>query len=130
MKNKVTARSGSATIAEPECPQPINICRGAGGIEDVSHKPAGPWIECRNRAATEIADQQRMAELAEVCRSLHHSPWRIEPVSMLKVGNELPRSGACAPGPASCMTCGRCPSKTRLPGTMVKRTTPVKTLEN
>ena len=55
-KEQSTARTGSAAIAECECPQPVNVHRRAAGIQDVSHKPAGPWIECRNRAAKKIAN--------------------------------------------------------------------------
>ena len=50
---------------------------------DISNEAASERIECGNRTAAEIADQQRVTELAEVRRGKHNAPRRIKPTAVL-----------------------------------------------
>src|ERR1700690_4241051 len=84
-KEERRSRSSRSAVAERQRPQPIN---GKNRIVRILYEPdelVRKAVIGRDPAAAEVANQNRVAELAEVSRCPHHSPWRIQPRAMLKV---------------------------------------------
>src|SRR5260370_9176656 len=82
-------RSGSRVISESERPQAIDGHKRIIGILQEADEFVGEAVECGDPAATEIADEDGVAELAEIARGPHGAPGSVEPIAMLEVADVL-----------------------------------------
>ena len=87
VKNRVLAGPAVPSFAESERPQSVDGHEGIVGILQESFELVRETVECRDPAAAEIADENRVAELAEITSGPHHAPRRVEPVAMLEVAD-------------------------------------------
>jgi hypothetical protein len=76
--------TGGAIIAEGQGPNTVDQYPGVVGIEDEADEFLGEAVEGGDPAAAEIADENGVAELAEVARSPDDSPGSVEPVAVLE----------------------------------------------
>src|SRR5260370_4877667 len=82
-------RSGSRVISEGEGPQAVDFHKRIIGILQEADEFVGEAIECGNPAATEIADEDGIAELAKIARGPYGAPGSVEPIAMLEVADVL-----------------------------------------
>src|SRR5260370_18357557 len=75
-------RSGSRVISEGEGPQAVDFHKRIIGILQEADEFVGEAIECGNPAATEIADEDGIAELAKIARGPYGAPGSIEPIAI------------------------------------------------
>ena len=90
IEEKLVRRAiGSAPAPKGEVPQSRNHQRIAIGMTDGAQKSSGLWIEGIDFSVLDIANQQRMAELAEVGQSANDRPGIRERSSIGRVGREM-----------------------------------------
>src|SRR5467141_3492040 len=88
------SRSGSvfggvAIVSEGERPQAINGHERAIGILNEADELVREAVERGDPSAAEIADENGVAELAEIASRPHDAPGRVEPVAVLEVADVL-----------------------------------------
>src|SRR6478672_13941844 len=76
-EQQVVAATGHA-VAEAQAPEAVDGDRTAVGPAQVAQPPAGLEVVRVDAAVTEVADQQRTAEAAEVRRCPHQTPGRVQ----------------------------------------------------
>src|SRR5258708_3192996 len=81
--------SGSRVISESERQQDRDGQKRIIGILKEADEFVGEAVECGDPAATEIADEDGVAELAEIARGPHGAPGSVEPIAMLEVADVL-----------------------------------------
>src|SRR5882724_12062246 len=81
--------SGVAIVAEGERPKSVDGENGIVGVLHEAQEFVSEAVESSNVAATEIADENGVAELAEIASGPHDAPGRVEPRAMLEVPDVL-----------------------------------------
>jgi hypothetical protein len=83
------ARSGGMIVAEAQRPQPVVLDRMSVGVaQEPIESPAVDIINS-DLPAPGIADQQVVAEKAEVCWRKCHAPGRVQPRTVLQPFEQL-----------------------------------------
>src|SRR5882724_3608088 len=81
--------SGVAIVAEGERPKSVDGEDGIVGILHEAQELVREAVERGDAAATEIADENGIAELAEIASGPYDAPGRVEPRAMLEVPDVL-----------------------------------------